>query len=186
VAPFLVTKKQQSNGGHLEAGVAAKIGTTCSGIVEWWVGVAGEEIRWPSSRMWWQSSGKKLVVGMGARVQCIVELHTSVQPYKARKLNRPYPEAGDGGIGSFSLTQGRSSYQMVVIWKLVAAEIWRFCVMLCVVVLVQSSGSISIAIKWWLAPSANGATPCSGFWMNFCRRTINQHGNYWQFFWMDF
>jgi len=31
--------------------------------------------------------------------------------------------------------QGRSSNQTVVIWKLVAAEIWRVCVTLCVAVL---------------------------------------------------
>jgi len=57
-----------------------------------------------------------------------------------------------------------------------------------VAVLVQLSGSIGIAIKWWLGivPSANEATPCGGFQMNSCKRTINQLGNYWQFIWMDF
>jgi len=64
----------------------------------------------------------KLVVRSGARVQCIVELHTSVQPYKSRKSNGPYLEAGGGGIGSFLLMQGRSSNQMVVVQKLVVAE----------------------------------------------------------------
>jgi len=43
----------------------------------------------------------KLVVQSGARVQCIIELHTSVQPYKARKSNGSYVEAGGGRIGSF-------------------------------------------------------------------------------------
>jgi len=48
--------------------------------------------------------------------------------------------------------------------------------MLRVAVLVQLSGSIVIAIKWWLgiAPSASGETPCGSSWMNFCKRTINQ------------
>jgi len=70
----------------------------------------------------------------------------------------------------------KCSNQTVVIQKLVVAEIWRFCVMLCVAVLVQLSGSIGIAIKWWLgiAPSASGETPCGSSWMNFCKRTINQ------------
>jgi len=68
VAPSTV-KNLQSNGGHLEAGVAAKLSTMCSGIVEWWFCVARREnqmvVIWNLVAVVIQ----KLMVGLGARVK---------------------------------------------------------------------------------------------------------------------